>query len=36
MTYRVYDYDCIDKNGKKSELHFENAVQVMKVAPDVS
>lgn len=37
VTYRVYDYDCIDKNGKKKrELHFEKAVQVMKVAPDVS
>lgn len=36
VTYRVYDYDCIDKNGKKSELHFEKAMQVMKVAPDVS
>lgn len=37
VTYRVYDYDRIDKNGKKRELHFEKAVQVMKmdVAPDV-
>lgn len=38
MTYRVYDYDRVDKNGKKRELHFDKAVQVMdmKVAPDVS
>lgn len=38
VTYRVYDYDRVDKNGKKRELHFEKAVQVMnmKVAPDVS
>ena len=38
ITYRVYDYDRVDKNGKKRELHFDKAVQVMKmkVAPDVS
>lgn len=36
MTFRVYDYDYVDKNGKKRELHFEKAVQVMKVALDVS
>lgn len=37
VTYRVYDYDRIDKNGKKRELHFEKAVQVMNmdVAQDV-
>lgn len=29
VTYRVYDYDRIDKNGKKRELHFDKAVQVM-------
>lgn len=38
VTYRVYDYDRIDKNGKKRELHFDKAVRVMDmgVAPDVS
>ena len=38
VTYRVYDYNRVDKNGKKRELHFDKAVQVMnmKVAPDVS
>ena len=38
VTYRVYDYDRVDKNEKKRELHFDKAVQVMnmKVAPDVS
>ena len=38
VTYRVYDYDRVDKNGKKRDLHFDKAVQVMnmKVAPDVS
>ena len=38
MIYCVYDYDRVDKNGKKRELHFDKAVQVMNmnVAPDVS
>ena len=37
VTYRVYDYDRVDKNGKKRELHFDNAVQVMDmgVVPDI-
>ena len=37
VTYRVYDYDRVDKNGNKRELHFDKAVQVMDmdVAPDV-
>ena len=37
VTYRVYDYDRVDKNGKKRELSFDKAVQVMdmNVAPDV-
>lgn len=37
VTYRVYDYDRVDKNGKKRELHFDKAVHVMNmdVAPDV-
>lgn len=37
VTYRVYDYDRVDKDGKKRELHFDKAVQVMNmdVAPDV-
>lgn len=36
-TYRVYDYDRVDKNGKKRELHFDKAVQVMNMdaVPDV-
>ena len=38
VTYRVYDYDRVDKNGKKRELHFDKAVQVMdmNVEPDGS
>ena len=37
ITYRVYDYERVDKNGRKRELHFDKAVQVMNmgVAPDV-
>lgn len=37
VTYRVYDYDRVDKNGKKRELHFDKAIQVMNmdVATDV-
>lgn len=37
VTYRVYDYDRVDKNGKKRELHFDRAVQVMnmEIAPEV-
>lgn len=37
VTYRVYDYDRVDKNGQKRELHFDKAVQVMNmdVTPDV-
>lgn len=36
VTYRVYDYDRVDKNGKKRELNFDKAVQVMhmNVTPD--
>lgn len=29
VTYRVYDYDRIDKNGRKRELQFDKAVEVM-------
>ena len=37
VTYRVYDYDRVDKNGNKREIHFDKAVQVMNmdIAPDV-
>ncbi|HDR6246521.1 TPA: mannose-6-phosphate isomerase, class I [Bacillus cereus] len=30
-TYRVYDYDRIDANGKKRELHLDKAVQVVSI-----
>lgn len=29
VTYRVYDYDRVDKNGKKRELHFNKALEVL-------
>ncbi|WP_125140040.1 type I phosphomannose isomerase catalytic subunit [Clostridium transplantifaecale] len=37
VTYRVYDYDRVDKNGQKRPLHFDKAVQVlnMKAGADV-
>lgn len=37
VTYRVYDYDRVDKNGKKRQLHFDKAVQIMNmgVVPDI-
>lgn len=37
VTYRVYDYDRVDKNGKKRELHFDKSVQVMNmnIAPEI-
>jgi mannose-6-phosphate isomerase len=28
LTYRLYDYDRVDKNGKKRELHVEKALKV--------
>lgn len=36
VTYRVYDYNRVDKNGKKRELHFDKAIQVMSmgIAPE--
>ena len=31
VTYRVFDYNRIDKNGEKRKLHFEKAIQVMNM-----
>jgi len=28
LTYRLYEYDRVDKNGKKRELHIEKALEV--------
>lgn len=33
LTYRLYDYNRIGKDGKKRELHFEKAVQVLDLNP---
>lgn len=37
LTYRVYDYDRVDRNGKKRELHFDKAMEVLnrKAGADV-
>ncbi|KOA20584.1 mannose-6-phosphate isomerase ManA [Clostridium homopropionicum DSM 5847] len=29
LTYRVYDYDRVDKNGNKRELHVDKALEVI-------
>lgn len=36
VTYRIFDYNRIDRNGRKRDLHFDRAIQVMnmKAAPD--
>ena len=36
VTYRVYDYNRLDKDGKARELHFDKAVEVMKMNPSVN
>lgn len=33
LTYRLYDYNRIDKNGKKRELHFDKAMKVLNTEP---
>ena len=33
VTYRVYDYDRVDKYGQKRQLHFDKAIQVMDMHP---
>ena len=33
VTYRVYDYNRLGKDGKKRELQFDKAVQVMDMSP---
>lgn len=34
VTYRVYDYGRIGKDGKQRELHFEKAAEVMNMMPE--
>jgi mannose-6-phosphate isomerase class I len=31
LTYRLYDYDRVDRNGQKRELHLEKALDVVKM-----
>lgn len=31
ITYRLYDYDRVDKDGKKRPLHLDDALAVMKL-----
>lgn len=33
VTYRLYDYNRIDSNGKKREIHFEKAMDVLNMQP---
>lgn len=33
LTYRLYDYNRVGKDGKKRELHFDKAVQVLNMNP---
>ena len=32
LTYRLYDYDRVDKDGKKRELHVEQALKVANLS----
>lgn len=32
LTYRLYDYDRVDKNGKKRELHVDKALDVANLS----
>lgn len=34
LTYRLYDYNRVDKNGKKRELHFDKAMRVLNTKPE--
>lgn len=34
LTYRVYDWDRVDKNGNKRELHVDKAIDVIDVTSE--
>lgn len=34
VTYRVYDYNRLDKNDQPRALHFDKAIQVLNMVPD--
>lgn len=35
ITYRLYDYDRIDKDGKKRKLHIEKALDVARLSSSI-
>ena len=35
VTYRIYDFDRIDKNGKKRELHLQDSADVIDFGKEV-
>lgn len=36
VTYRVYDYDRVDKNGNKRELHIDKALDILDFSAGIS
>jgi mannose-6-phosphate isomerase len=36
LTYRLYDYDRVDKNGNKRELHIDKALDVANLTESAS
>lgn len=32
-TYRIYDYDRVDQDGKKRELHLDKSIDVINIGP---
>lgn len=36
LTYRLYDYDRVDKNGKKRDLHVDKALDVANLQSSVA
>lgn len=32
-TYRIYDYDRIERDGKKRELHLDKSIDVINIGP---
>lgn len=33
VTYRIYDYDRVDKDGRRRQLHIDRAVEAAKLSP---
>ena len=36
LTYRLYDYDRVDKNGQRRELHIDKALDVLNLKSSVT